>query len=91
MSETSTNSRFDSVYITNIAPKTDELTYIPNEEIEQCAPVLAAIGLYAYLQCTFRDKPINYQMVRKHFINSKKKLDVALEHLLNVGLLTKRI
>ena len=91
MSQNSTNSRFDSVYLTKVASKTDEHTYIPKEEIDQCAPVLAALGVYAYLQCTFRDKPINYQAVRKHFINSKKKIDNALEHLLSIGLLTKRI
>ena len=91
MSQNSTNSKFDSVYLTNVALKTEDHTYIPNEEIDLCLPVLAAVGLYSYLQCTFRDQPINYAVLRKHFINSKKKVDTALEHLLSVGLLTKRI
>jgi len=91
MSQNSTNSKFDSVYLTNVALKTEEHTYIPNEEIDLCLNVLASVGLYSYLQCTFREEPINYEKIRKHFINSKKKIDAALEHLLSVGLLTKRI
>lgn len=91
MPQNSTNSRFDSVYLTNVALKTDDHTYIPNEEINLCLPVLSAVGLYSYLQCTFRNQPINYEVLRKHFINSKRKVDIALEHLLSVGLLTKRI
>lgn len=91
MSKENLHSKFDSVYLTNVATKTDTHTHIPTHEIGLCLPVFAAIGLYAYLQLTFRYKPIDYSKIKKHFHDSEKKIDEALEHLLKIGLLTKRI
>jgi hypothetical protein len=91
MSAKSLSSRFDSLYLTNVSAKTDTHTHIPTHEIDACLPSFTSIGLYAYLQCTFGHDPIDYTKVKEHFGDSGKEIDKDFEHLLKIGLLTKRI
>lgn len=91
MSEKALPSNFESVYLTKVAHKTDVHTYISNDDINACSDNPLCIGLYAYLQCTFQEKPIDYEKIVNYFTDSASKIDKNLNYLLKVGLLTKRM
>ena len=74
MSAKPISSQFESVYLSFLADKTDEHTYLPNDAIESCIPCLPAVGVWAYLQCTCRNEPLDYQKLKQHFKSDDKKI-----------------